>query len=79
MLLRNVLAAYALQCSVCILVDARRPDLVDAWYAVMKCVKPVDLRTRLRISTWQEVRQAAPATLRAFSAGKYGIGGECGK
>ena len=75
-LLRNVLAAYALQCSFCVLVDARRPDLADAWYAVMKCVRSVELRTKLRISTWQEVAQASPARLRAFLAVKYGIVGE---
>ena len=73
-LVRNVLAACALQCSFCVLVDARRPDLADAWYAVMKCVKPVGLRTKLKISTWQEVAQDAPPTLRAFLAAKYGIG-----
>jgi hypothetical protein len=75
-LIRNVLAAYALQCSFCVLVDSRRPDLVDAWYAVMKCVKPVALRTQLRISTWQELASAAPATLQTFLARKYGIGGD---
>ena len=72
-LLRNVLAAYALQCSFCVLVDARRPDLIDAWYSVMSCVNPVELRTQLRISTWQELAQAAPPKLRAFLATKYGI------
>ena len=75
-LLRNVLAAYALQCSFCVLVDARRPDLTDAWYAIAKCVKPIELRTQLRISTWQEVAQAAPPKLRDFLAAKYGINGE---
>lgn len=73
-LLRNVLAAYALQCSFCVLVDARRPDLADAWYAVMKCVKPAGLRTKLKISTWQEVAQVVPPKLRNFLAAKYGIG-----
>lgn len=72
-LLRNVLAAYALQCSFCVLIDARRTDLADAWYAVMKCVRPVELRTKLRICTWQEVAEVAPATLRRFLAAKYGI------
>jgi hypothetical protein len=72
-LLRNVLAAYALQCSFCVLVDARRPDLARAWYAVMKCVKPIGLRTKLKISTWQEIAQAAPPRLRAFLTAKYGI------
>ena len=75
-LLRNVLAAYAQQCSFCVLVDARRPDLIDAWYAVMKCVRPVELRTKLRISTWQEVADVAPPKLRVFLAGKYGITGK---
>jgi hypothetical protein len=72
-LLRNVLAAFALQCSFCVLIDARRTDLADDWYAVMKCVKPVELRTKLRISTWQEVMQVAPPTLRNFLAAKYGL------
>jgi len=78
-LLRNVLAAYALQCSFCVLVDARRPDLASAWYAVMKCVKPVQLRTNLRISTWQEVATVTPPKVRTFLAAKYGIGSECRK
>jgi hypothetical protein len=75
-LLRNVLAAHALGCSFCVLIDARRPDLADAWYAVMHCVRPVELRTRLRISTWQELAQVAPPRLRAFLAVKYGIEGQ---
>jgi hypothetical protein len=73
-LLRNVLAAYALECSFCVLIDTRRPDLRDAWYEVMKCVIPVHLRTRLRIATWQEVAQAASPRLQDFLAAKYGIG-----
>ncbi len=75
-LIRNVLAAYALDCSFCVLVDARRPDLIEAWYAVMKSVKPVALRIRLRLATWQEVARAVPAKLRAFLATKYGIEGQ---
>ncbi len=75
-LLRNVLAAHALQCSFCVLVDARRPDLIDAWYAVMKCVQPITLRTNLRISTWQELAQATPPKMRSFLAVKYGIDSE---
>jgi hypothetical protein len=75
-LLRNVLAAHAQGGSFCVLLDARRPDLVEAWYAVMRCVKPVELRTELRISTWQEVTDAAPRRLRAFLSKKYGIGRE---
>jgi hypothetical protein len=72
-LLRNILAAHALGCSFRVLVDARRPDLVDQWYAVMSCVKPVDLRTKLKISTWQELAGLLPAKLQVFLAMKYGI------
>jgi len=73
-LLRNVLAAYALQCSFGVLIDARRQDLADAWYAVMRSVKPVELRTKLRLCTWQELAAVAPPTLKRFLAAKYGIG-----
>lgn len=72
-LLRNVLAAHALQCSFCVLLDARRPDLLEAWYAVMRCVKPVELRTALRVLTWQELARVLPTALQDFLAAKYGI------
>ncbi len=71
-LLRNVLAAHTLQCSFCVLIDARRTDLANDWFAVMKCVKPIELRTRLRISTWQEIVRVAPHRLRRFLEEKYG-------
>jgi len=72
-LLRNVLAAYALQCSFCVLVDSRRTDLAESWYAVMKCVKSIQMRTRLRICTWQELAGLTPPKLRAFLTAKYSI------
>jgi hypothetical protein len=75
-LFRNVLAAYALNCSFCVLIDERRPDLAEAWYSVIRSVKWADLRTRLRIATWQELATALPARLQSFLAAKYGI---CGK
>jgi hypothetical protein len=78
-LLRNVLAADALQCSFCVLIDARRTDLAEAWYEVVRCVKPIELRTRLRISTWQEITQNTPTTLRSFLTAKYGFGESIGR
>ncbi len=72
-LLRNVLAAHACQCSFCVLLDARRPDLVEACYEVIKCVKPVALRTACKVLTWQELTKVLPASLQAFLAEKYGI------
>ena len=72
-LIRNVLAAYALDCSFCVLHDARRPDLRDAWYDVMRCVKLHDLRLRCKVLTWQERAQALPERLQKFLEEKYGI------
>jgi restriction endonuclease-like protein len=75
-LLRNVLAAYASQSSFCVLVDSRRRDLAELWYAVMKCVKPIQLRTKLRICAWQELAGLTAPKLREFLRAKYGIGCE---
>jgi hypothetical protein len=68
-LLGNVLAAYF-----CVLLDARRPDLREQWYAVMSCVRPMDLRTRCKVLTWQELAAAFPSRLQQFLELKYGIG-----
>jgi hypothetical protein len=72
-LIRNVLAAAALNCSFCVMLDARRPDLVEQWYAVMRCVKDADLRVRCKVLTWQELSEAAPPELQEFLNEKYGI------
>lgn len=72
-LIRNVLAAYALGLSFCVMLDARRPDLIEAWYAVMRCVRKAELRTRCQILTWQELSEKAPPALARFLRDKYGI------
>jgi hypothetical protein len=72
-LIRNVLAAHAFGCAFCVLTDARRPELIEAWYAVMKCMRPVDLRLRCKVLTWQELAKALPPSLREFLGEKYGI------
>jgi len=72
-LIRNILAAYAGQGSLCVLVDARRPDLIDAVYAVVSCVRLVELRTSCAVLTWQELTRVLPVKLRGFLADKYGI------
>jgi hypothetical protein len=73
-LIRNVLAACTHQCSFCVMADARRPDLREAWYAVMRCVKSSELRTRCKVVTWQEVAEVLPLELQEFLRQKYGIG-----
>lgn len=72
-LIRNVLAAQANNCSFCVLLDARRPDLLEQWYAVMRCVRRQELRVRCKVLTWQELSEVLPEPLAEFLDAKYGI------
>jgi hypothetical protein len=72
-LIRNVLAAHALRLDFCVVLDERRPDLIEDWYAVMKCVRISDLRARCKVLAWQELSADLPADLRQFLNRKYGI------
>lgn len=74
-LIRNVLAAYAHGCSFCLMHDARRPDLREAWFQVMAAVKSAEMRVRLKVVTWQELAAVLPEGLQAFLSWKYGIAG----
>jgi hypothetical protein len=60
------------------LLDARRPDLIEGWYAVIRCVRSFELRTRLQVLTWQELAPALPKTLQKFLGIKYGIDASVG-
>ena len=73
-LIRNVLAAYASGGEFCVLTDARRPELIEDWYAVMKCVRSADLCIHCKVLTWQELAKALPSRLQEFLDEKYGIG-----
>jgi hypothetical protein len=73
-LIRNVLAAYANDFSFCVLLDERRPDLIEMWYAVMQAVKPHALRLRAKVLTYQELLPVLPVELQEFLGQKYGIG-----
>jgi hypothetical protein len=72
-LIRNVLAAHAEGCSFCVIFDERRPDLREAWFAVMAAVKSAALRVRLKALTWQELAALVPEALQEFLDVKYGI------
>jgi hypothetical protein len=72
-LIRNVLAAFAADASFCVLCDARRQDLVESWYSVLRAVRSPTFATRLKLLTWQELSQALPADLQSFLKDKYGI------
>jgi hypothetical protein len=72
-LLRNVMAAHHSVGSFCVLLDARRPDLMELWFSVMSCVRSVDLRLRCKVLTWQELAGVLPRKLQGFLEEKYGI------
>ena len=72
-LIRGVLAAHAGGSDFCVLCDARRPDLIEIWYRVMRAVPCYELRCRLKLLTWQELAGALPEPLQEFVAVKYGI------
>ncbi|MGA7156231.1 MAG: hypothetical protein WBY53_05270 [Acidobacteriaceae bacterium] len=73
-LVRGALAAYATGRSFCVLCDARRPDLMEGWYRILRAVRVAELRCRLKMLTWQELAAALPVELQQFLATKYGIG-----
>ena len=72
-LIRNVLAAFASEAAFCVLCDARRQDLVEAWYAVMTAVHAPGFAWRLKLLTWQELAARLPQDLQSFLDAKYGI------
>ena len=72
-LIRNVLAAYANDFSFCVLHDARRPDLREMWFAVMRAVKVHEMRLRSKVLTYQELAAVLPQDLQPFLEEKYGI------
>ena len=72
-LIRNVLAAYATGSSFCVLHDARRPDLREEWFRIMAAAKHAEMRTRLKVLTWQELAAWLPDELQHFLDLKYGI------
>jgi len=59
--------------SFCVIADARRQDLVEGWYAIMRCVRNAELRTRCKVLTWQELGSTLPGKLQRFLEAKYGI------
>jgi hypothetical protein len=72
-LIRSVLAAYATECSFCVIHDERRPDLREQWFQIMAAVKSAALRVRMKVLTWQELAALLPASLQEFLDVKYGI------
>jgi hypothetical protein len=74
-LIRGTLAAHASGGSFCVLCDARRPELAETWFRVLRAVRSSALRCRLKMLTWQELAFALPRELQIFLQTKYGIQG----
>jgi hypothetical protein len=72
-LIRDVLAAHATGFSFCVLADARRPDLLEAWFQVMQAIRFAELRVRCKMLTWQELAVVLPEKLQYFIEEKYAI------
>lgn len=72
-LIRGTLAAHALRLRYCLLCDERRSDLREMFWRVLHAIRPLELRQRCQLLTWQELAAALPATLRRWLRPKYGI------
>lgn len=72
-LIRGVLAAHAHGGRFAVLTDARRPDLQEYWFLIIRAVRSTTLRSRLQILTWQELAAVTPPRVRGFLSSKYGI------
>lgn len=72
-LIRGVLAAHHCERYFLLLCDARRDDLTEAFYRVVRAVRNCELRSRLAILSWQELSRALPKSLQEFLHDKYGI------
>jgi hypothetical protein len=72
-MIRNILAAYALDCRLCVLIHESRVDLFEQYHAVLRAVRYADIRTRCAILTWQELAGTLPRQLQSFLSDKYAI------
>jgi hypothetical protein len=72
-LIRNVIAAHEQGRRLVVLIDLRRPDLLQEWWRVHSSIRDTSLRLRCGFRTWQEVAAASPAPLRDFLHEKYGL------
>jgi hypothetical protein len=72
-LIRNVLAAANEQVRLVVLIDRRRPDLLQQWWNVHGAIKNDKLRNRCDVHFWQEIAAACNASHRQFLEDKYGL------
>lgn len=72
-LIRGLLAAIRLDGHSLVLLDGRRADLQEVCFRVLRAVEQAEVRSRLRLRTWQELAGVLPAALQCFLDEKFGI------
>lgn len=72
-LIRNVLAASQHSKRLVVLIDAKRPDLLQEWWSVHAAIADAGLRSRCGVRFWQELAKEAFPEHRAFLETKYGL------
>lgn len=72
-LIRNVLAAAQDGKRLIVLLDYRRPDLLDQWWQVHAAISASALRGRCGVRFWQQLAAAADPHHRDLLEQKYGV------
>ena len=72
-LVRGLLAAVRLDGHSLVLLDGRRADLQEVCFRVLGAVGQAEVRSRLRLRTWQELAVVLPPALGRFLDEKFGI------
>ena len=70
-LIRNILAAYAHDCSFTVILDQRRIDLIRQLLNTIAAVKDEELRTKIGFVTWQEIASVCGDDLKKYLENKY--------
>jgi len=72
-IIRNILAAAQHGKRHVLLCDARRSDLVRAYYQTLCCVRSEAIRATCRVVFWQELKRVVGANLADFLERRYAI------
>ncbi len=73
LLARQAQAESRTGCSFYVFCDARRPDLIERLYRIIRAVRPFELRYRLKLVTWQEISETLRCDVQEFLETKYVI------
>ncbi len=72
-IIRGVMAALEGESRYLVLLDARRFDLQEICFRVLRAARVAEASSRFRLLTWQELAHGLPRSLQAFLTERYGI------